>query len=362
MAADATGLRSPLTSVGALPTVRSVQKGCDPDELERMAPRYRSLAVQLRATRSRLAAADRGAWRGPVARRCWGTIDRLEPLLGGAAIDLDALSRRVVFHAAEQRRASLGAPGHAVLRSSTVGDGRWVARTGAADAAVVVVLVPGVGTTRDDRGALRRDATAVWQELAVAAGGRSQDSVAVVSWLGYDPPDHVLAGVARGPARAGGRQLARDLHQLRREGAQRLVVVGHSYGAVVGARSAQSGGPVDELVVLGSPGLGVGSVVELRLGPGADLWAALAERDPIGLVAATGVVHGPDPRRFARSLPTSLPGHGAYLDDPVLLAALAELSLADLSLAGVGAEPVPSPRPDPTERRTRPRGTPWASP
>lgn len=334
-----------------------MQHGCDPTDLERLAPRYRSLAVQLRDTRARLEGADREAWRGSVARRCWRSLDRLAPSLAVAASDLDALARQVGTQAAEQRRASLGTPAHAVLRSSRAGDGRWVARTGDARAPLVVVLVPGVGTTHDDRAELRRDARTVWQELAVAAADRGEHSVAVVSWLGYDPPDHVVAGVARGPARAGGRQLARDLHQLRRDGAQRVVVVGHSYGAVVGARSAESGGPLDELVVLGAPGLGVGGVDELRLGPGVDLWAALAERDPIGLVAASGLVHGPDPLPLARRLPTSLPGHGAYLEDPVLLAALAKLSLA-----GVGAQPVPSPRPDPTRRRTRPRGTPWASP
>ena len=67
----------------------------------------------------------------------------------------------------------------------------------------------------------------------------------------------------------------------------------------------------------------------LRLAPGADLWAAAARFDPISLLARSGLVHGPDPTDVALALPTSLDGHSSYLADPVLLAALAEVVLAD---------------------------------
>jgi pimeloyl-ACP methyl ester carboxylesterase len=330
-----------------------VQQGCDPTELELMAPRYRTLAQQLRTTQRHLERTDRSAWQGTRAQRHWDRLDGLRPLLASSAFHMEGLARRLAHQASQQRRASLGTPALTVLNSSTVGDGRWVARTGAAGAALVVVLIPGVGTTRDDRHELRRDAVAVWTELAVAAADRGEQSVAVVSWLGYDPPDHVVTGIARRPAHVGGAQLAHDLAGLRRAGASRLVVVGHSYGALVAARGAHAGAPIDELVLLGAPGLGVADIDALGLSPGADVWAALADRDPIGLVAATGWVHGPDPLDVAHRLPTSLPGHGAYLEDPVLLAALAGLSLEGLSLeglslAGVRTEPVPSTRPGPT--------------
>lgn len=327
-----------------------------------MAPRYRTLAQHLRATQRQLERADRSAWQGTRARRHWDRLDGLRPLLASSAFQMEGLARRLAHQASQQRRASLGPPALSVLHSSTVGDGRWVARTGAAGAALVVVLIPGVGTTRDDRHELRRDAVRLWEQLAVGARDHGEGSVAVVSWLGYDPPDHVVTGIARRPAHVGGTQLVHDLAGLRRAGASRLVVVGHSYGAVVAARGAQAGAAMDELVLLGAPGLGVADRDALGLPPGADLWAALADRDPIGLVAATGRVHGPDPLDVARRLPTSLPGHGAYLEDPVLLAALAGLSLEGLSLAGVRTEPVPSTRPGPTGPGTRPRGTPWASP
>lgn len=327
--------------------------GCDPVDLEQMVPRWGAVAARLRATRDRLARADRRAWSGPAARRCWLALADLGPRLGGAAVELDLAARRLGVHAAAQRRASLGSPPVAVLRSSTEGDGRWVARTGDADAQVVVVLVPGVGTELSDRHELARDARRVWEQLAVAAdrdgfdqdragrGVAAQDGVAVVTWLGYDPPDHLLGGLARGPAVVGGAGLAADVQRLRRAGAERLVVVGHSYGGLAAARASAAGMLADEVVLLGAPGLGVPDRAALRLAPGAELWAAVARGDAVGLLARPGWVHGPDPLGVARHLPTSMPGHGAYLDDPVLLAALADLALHDPRPAGTVARIAP---------------------
>ena len=73
----------------------------------------------------------------------------------------------------------------------------------------------------------------------------------------------------------------------------------------------------DELVLLGAPGLGVHEVADLHLGPGAGLWAGAADGDAVSLLARAGWVHGPDPLGVAVRLPTSLAGHGRYLDDPV---------------------------------------------
>jgi pimeloyl-ACP methyl ester carboxylesterase len=271
-----------------------------------------------------------------VAARRRAELGELSIRLGGAAVAMDHLGRRLERHAAEQRRASLGAPSATVLRvrpaggSVGAGDGERVVRVGASEAAVVVVLVPGVGTDPGDRDALDAAARRVWEALAARAGrdGLGQDAVSVVSWLGYDPPDDLLAGLSRSPAALGGRRLAADVAGWRRDGAERIVVVGHSYGALVAARASASGMRADELVVLGAPGLGVADRSSLRLAPGAELWAAAARTDVIGLLARLGVVHGPDPTAVARPLPAAGPGHGSYLQDPGLLEALADLVVA----------------------------------
>lgn len=310
--------------------------GCDPVDLEQLAPQCDAMAARLRSVRVQLDAADRLAWRGPAARRSWASIDALAPRLGRAAVAWALVARRLRAHATAQRQASLDPPSPRVLWERTAGDGQWVARTGASTAATVVVLVPGVGTTREDRGELSLDAARVWERLAVEAGrsGGGQDDVAVVSWLGYDPPDHLLAGVARRPAELGGASLAAQVATLRAGGARRVVVVGHSYGGLVAVRGAADGMRADEVVLLGAPGSGVADLSALRLPPGAELWAAAERLDAVSLLARAGWVHGPDPVPLARRLPTSRTGHGAYLEDPAVLEALASLALHDPRPAG----------------------------
>ncbi len=336
-----------------------MQLGCDPDDLDRLVPRCSELAADLRSVRARVARLDRRSWTGPGAVACWRFLQsQLIPLLAFAASLLDELGRTLRRQADEQRRASLRPAVTIAQRVSTVGDGRWVGRTGTADARTVVVLVPGVGTTIADRGALREDAQRVWAELAIMAqrsgarGGAAvpvavgwpltplpigtaavdpTDSVAVVSWLGYDPPDDVLAGIDRGAAHAGAMGLATEVHRLRAEGADRIIVVGHSYGGLVSARAASRGMAADEVVLLGAPGLGAGlsEVADLHLSPGADLWTATERNDPVAWIGRLGLVHGPDPASLARHLPTSGSGHSSYLEDPELLGALAMLAIDD---------------------------------
>lgn len=323
-----------------------MELGCDPVELERLVPPCRALVALLDATAARLARVGRAAWRGPSGDRWWSTLHApLLVQLPRCAVRVEAMALALQRQADQQRRASLGPVATTSQTTAAHGPGAWVGRTTArtgpdprgTSGAVTVVLVPGVGTTAADAPELASDAERLWEELAVVAerstrwGEGAQAHVVVVPWLGYDPPDHVVAGVARAPAAEGARRLADDVAAWRADGAQRVVLVGHSYGAVVGARASALGAAPDELVLLGAPGLGVGSLEALGLHHGADLWAATARGDPIGWVARAGLVHGPDPAPLARRLPTSRRGHSSYLDDPVLLAALADLALERLA-------------------------------
>jgi pimeloyl-ACP methyl ester carboxylesterase len=201
--------------------------------------------------------------------------------------------------------------------------GRLVQRVGRADAEVVVVLVPGVGTDRTDRARLVADAERVWR----AAVDHVDDAaaVAVVSWLGYDPPDRVVQAVDAAPADEGAGLLARELRRLRRRGARRVAVVGHSYGGVVAGRAAGPGG-ADVVVQLGAPGVGEPGGVDVLAAAGVRLVAVRAVGDPIGVVAGRAPgLYGEDPVGAVPGLPTSRSGHSAYLRDPVLLDALGGL-------------------------------------
>lgn len=325
--------------------------GADPDQLEAAGRRCAVLAHALRAARQPLDRLGHVRWSGPAAHRARDQARRATVQLSLGAVRMEHLAGHLRTQAAQQRAASLADPRRRVERASDVGDGRRVVRVGAEQAGTLVVLVPGVGTDTGDRDRLDADALAVWTALAVAAerDGHRTEGLAVVSWLGYDPPDLVVGGLARGPARVGAAQLVHDVEQWRRHGAHRVLVVGHSYGGVVSTRAAAAGLAADEVVLLGAPGLGVAGPEQLRLVPGAELWSAAALDDPISLLARAGVVWGPDPADHAHRLPTGASGHSGYLRDPELLAALAELALHDRRPAGTVAAP-------------HPRGAPWASP
>lgn len=324
--------------------------GAEPGALEELARHLRVGAGRLDGLRS-LSVATRG-WDGPDAEE-WraGLRRRAGRPAAHLARELRLLARRLVAEARAQREASQVLPAPVTERSSAAAGGRLVQRVGPADAQVVVLLVPGVGTDRADGPRLRRDATRVWAALAAA----SPHPLAVVSWLGYDPPDSVPGALDPGPASEGARLLAAEVAARRAAGADRVVVVGHSYGALVAGRlaAATASGPAtaparpDAVVLLGAPGEGPPGGID-RV-PGSMTVVTARERDdPIAWVAGVaGPLHGPDPVGRLPRLPTGGRGHGAYLEDRVLLEALADLTVPGPSGSGTSdlvapvAEPVP---------------------
>jgi pimeloyl-ACP methyl ester carboxylesterase len=93
---------------------------------------------------------------------------------------------------------------------------------------------------------------------------------------------------------SGARALARDIAGLLAGHAARptqVTLVGHSYGSLVAAVTVDRlPGAVDDLVVIGSPGLGVGRARDLRLPPG-HVWVGAASADEVSHTSW----FGPDP-------------------------------------------------------------------
>lgn len=175
----------------------------------------------------------------------------------------------------------------------------------------IAVLVPGVSTTannfntglddvRDRAPAVQ--ARALYDATRAAAPGHR---VAVIAWLGYDAPLGVGRTAAREElARAGATALdrfTRDLATLRPRAT--VTVIGHSYGSVVaGLAAADLPSQVQDIVVVGSPGMGVSRAGDLHAS--AHLWAGQSPQDWIDWVPAFkvwGAGHG--------TLPTT-PGFG----------------------------------------------------
>lgn len=296
-----------------------------------------------------------------AARAAAGHLDEVATgfvTADGGVLVADARAHAVLAAAASSATDALGviAPllvrGRHYLWADPSGDGRVVEVLGDLRGAEhVAVFVPGMtNELRGYPGAARARAASLLAAMRTEAPGRR---VAVIAWLGYDTPDGspsgLLEAAGSGTAAAAVPDLARDLGVVHALAPQaHVTLVGHSYGSVVAARTVRDGGvAVDDLVVVGSPGLDVGSVRGLHA-PATRVWAgrpdprflpslaggvtALATGGlfaPLGwgLAATYGrlrradpvadaPVHGPDPAspRFgARHLPVpDARGHSSY--------------------------------------------------
>ncbi|GAA1876185.1 alpha/beta hydrolase [Lapillicoccus jejuensis] len=206
-------------------------------------------------------------------------------------------------------------------------DGRVAVAYGDPDTASdVAVCVPGLESSAAKLDQVGQDAVRLQREAQAVDPTRSS---AVVAWQGYDAPEWTsVVGQAR--ARAGGDLLAVDVAALVATHAgghadpdPHLTVVGHSYGSTTTGLALQHSGlaaSVDDVVVIGSPGLGGTATTVEGLGvTPAHLYVGSASRDVIHL--ASGTTLGTDPLA---------PGVGAvrfaaesvHRDDPGLLDAL----------------------------------------
>jgi len=225
--------------------------------------------------------------------------------------DRGALSRtydnnRIAMLAAGAPYAQWARQGRQFLTFDPRGNGRIVEVFGdlvAADR--IAVLVPGVANNGENfiagLGDVPERAPAVQAQAlfdATSAATPSQH-VAVVAWLGYDAPQSVGRDAAREElARAGASSLdsfARNLASLR-PGAH-VTVIGHSYGSVVaGLAAADLPAQVKDIVVVGSPGMGVARARDLH--SPARIWAGQSTLDWIDwlpTIQVMGAGHGTMP-------------------------------------------------------------------
>lgn len=268
------------------------------------------LAAERDRLEARLAELSDG-WRGGLAGKISyrSQLVALQRELGLVTGKLDTLSYLADGLASRQ-----------ILLFDASGDGRVAEVFGdVATARHIAVVLPGVSNDLTNyREGLRGMAGRLWDE-----GSRMAGDVAVVSWLGYDPPDTVVDGAFPQDAIGAARDLRRSVDGLRAHvNPENLTVVGHSYGSVVTGRAIRDEGlEVTDAVFVGSPGVAWDVDHRSDLGGGVgDVWVAEAPKDP---VPDFPVVHGPNPaddewggRRFETNAPGSrrVEGHSAYLE------------------------------------------------
>ncbi|MGI5504121.1 alpha/beta hydrolase [Lentzea sp. CA-135723] len=106
---------------------------------------------------------------------------------------------------------------------------------------------------------------------------------AAIQWLGYDAPEF-LPGQVNDPEQAieGGQILAKDVEGYRTNNPNaHVTVIGHSYGStVVGYSAMDNGLKADDIVFVGSPGVGASNVDQLSAGAG-HVYVGGTEHDPV---------------------------------------------------------------------------------
>ncbi|MBP0453839.1 hypothetical protein J5Y04_30495 [Kitasatospora sp. RG8] len=197
----------------------------------------------------------------------------------------------------------LGGPGSnpplLLLGIGDQGQGRAIISWGDPDKAKnVSSLVPGLNSTVSGvGGGDARTAKRIYDSAvnSARANGDVPPSVASVFWLGYDAPQ--LDGpsvLMQDRAEEGGAAYNKFLTGLRatHEGAPaHMTAQGHSYGSLVVGKATQHPGglPIDDIVLVGSPGVGVDKATQL--GIGADhVYVGTAKYDPVADAPAPGML------------------------------------------------------------------------
>ncbi len=218
-------------------------------------------------------------------------------VLDGVPVDVRDRANRLVLAAAGDTpalralRARLAAgdlPRAYLLGFDASGDGRAVVAIRDPDhTGNVLTYVPGTGANVGDLG------KGVLLPAADRLAARAGPSTAVVLWLGYDAPDNPV--VASYPSYARHAEAALDrfqdglraTHDATHDGARgHQTVLGHSYGStVVGYTARDRGLDADDVIFVGSPGVGVAHAGDLGV-PAGHVWASTARYDPIRLTAA----------------------------------------------------------------------------
>ncbi|MGW5067171.1 alpha/beta hydrolase [Streptomyces cyaneofuscatus] len=216
----------------------------------------------------------------PALVRDAANRDNLQLLMGKLAGrgDEDAVTKLAALREIDRQLQAVREPGEPPMYLLGIGDqgnGRAIVSYGNPDTSRnVAAYVPGLNTSLDEefaRGDLGRA-----RDLAIASN-RHGESTAAITWLGYDAPQSpdglgslAVAGSAR--AEDGGRSFSGFMGGIaatNEQGNPHVTAIGHSYGSrTVGAATQQDGGipGVDDIVFVGSPGVGVDSADDLGVG------------------------------------------------------------------------------------------------
>ncbi|MGA6171785.1 alpha/beta hydrolase [Streptomyces sp. NPDC012600] len=205
---------------------------------------------------------------------------------------MDELARRggdeakTKLDALRMIQEKLDKPSHPPMFLLGIGDegnGRAIVSYGNPDTSRhVSAYVPGLGTKLD--GEFVEDTMKRAQDTARGAR-RVDPSTASIIWLGYDAPQNVDV-MSRGDAQRGApayNEFMAGISATNENGDPHVTAIGHSYGSLtVGTAAKESGGipGVDDVILLGSPGVDAQKATELGVGK-EHVFVGAADNDPV---------------------------------------------------------------------------------
>lgn len=228
----------------------------------------------------------------PAATRDTANRENLRDLMGKLEGQDDAKSKEQLAGLREidrQLKENGKQPPMFLLGIGDEGNGRAIVSYGNPDTSKnVSAYVPGLNTSLDEEFA-KNDLKRA-RDTAIGAQGYDRSSAAIV-WLGYDAPQSPdglgsLAVMGDGRAVKGGAAYSDFMGGIAATNQNKdphLTAIGHSYGSrTVGAATQRPGGipGVDDIVLVGSPGVGVDHAVDLGVGAG-HVFVGAAANDPV---------------------------------------------------------------------------------
>lgn len=203
-------------------------------------------------------------------------------------------------HTIQDRLEDPSKPPALLLGFSSAGDGRAIVSVGNPDLSDnVVTYVPGTMADLPGVGGDLKRADLMAKDAAdLDPSGRS---TAAILWLGYDAPDL--------PTNAASSSYADDaidplqsfqsgLRATHEDAPSHNTVIGHSYGSTTVGYAARDadGLAANDLIFVGSPGVGVNSASDLHIqGDAGNVWGSTAKNDIIHVTSVPGML---DVKRF----------------------------------------------------------------
>ncbi|MFJ9685963.1 alpha/beta hydrolase [Streptomyces bacillaris] len=183
-----------------------------------------------------------------------------------------------------------GNPPMFLLGIGDEGNGRAIVSYGNPDTSRhVAAYVPGLGTKLDDDFV---DDTMKRAEDTAIGTRRMDRSTASIVWLGYDAPQN-LDVMSKGDAQRGApayNEFMAGISVTNENADPHMTAIGHSYGSLtVGTAAKQSGGipGVDDVILLGSPGVDAQKATELGVGKD-HVFVGAADNDPVTHLPSKG--------------------------------------------------------------------------